>query len=345
MPIGPSHGSRGGGGDRDSRSSGGGGNLLGSIVGGVIGGMLTAGARRRRRHYREERYHHRDGGSYENEPATPSRRKPTGFLILAIITLFITFFTFSIRNGFVHSAETQNKYIATMKSDWSEYKELFDKAEEQEALADTDPTKTHFITTATFSQQKHTSYEANPTNPGIYYDFTLNNVQYYFIVYSYFDASGASHTGTTYSQFSANQADGFSSSIEVAYTVDSNGQYVSMNTGYNLENCAEYKYRLAMVEANKQLAGRVIIAIVVEILLIALFVFLFIKKLKKYKALIAQDEVAYTQKQQAEVDEAQAKAEAAQAEADSKNRICAFCGSNVPDGETSCPACGSNTFE
>ena len=103
MPIGPSHGSRGGGGSfgggsrgrgsygggsRRSGSSNDGGNFLGSLVGGMIGGMLTAGARRRYRN----RYNG-GGGSYETEPATPSRRKPLGFLVLAIITLMSIFVT------------------------------------------------------------------------------------------------------------------------------------------------------------------------------------------------------------------------------------------------------------
>ena len=135
-----------------------------------------------------------------------------------------------------------------------------------------------------------------------------------YVVYTYQDAEGHTHKGTTYSQFSANQADGLSGRIEIAYTVQ-DGQYVSMNTSYNLDNCAEYKYRLAMAETNKLMAGKVIIAIVVEVLIIALFIFLYVKKLKKYRALVKQDEEAYSQKQQAEVDMAQAQAEAAQKEA------------------------------
>lgn len=354
MPIGPSHGGRGGGGrssssggrggDGRSSSSGsrGGGNLLGSVVGGMIGGMLTAGARRR---HREHYYGNGGGGSYEHEPATPSRRRPTAFLVLAIIMAFITFFTVSIRNGFTKSAETQTNFAAIMKTDYAEYQALIGTARAQESLADTDPEKTHFITTATFSKTKYTSYKANPTTKGIYQDFTLNNVQYYFIVYTYQDESGVTHTGTTYSQFSSAQATGWDG--EIAYAkID--GQYVSMNTSYTsypIEDCAEYKYTLAIAESNKQLASRTIWVIVGEVLLIALFVTLYILKLRKYRKLVKQDEEAYAQVQQANVNEAQAKAEAAQKDADKKNRVCAFCGSTVPDGEDVCPACGSRTFE
>ena len=337
MPIGPSHGGRGGGGR--SSSSGGGGNLLGAIIGGVIGGAISS--RRRERHHHH--YHGSNDYNNYNEPATPSRRKPTAFLILAIVMAFITFFTFTIRNGFVHTAETQTSFASIMKSDYTEYKDLVDTAKAQES--NSDPEKTHFITTATFNKVKFSSYRANPNTPGIYQDFTLNNVQYYFIVYTYKDNNGQTHTGTTYSQFSAAQATGWDGEIAFA-KID--GQYVSMNTSYTataLEDCAEYQYTIAIAESNKILASRVIWFIVGEVAIIALFVFIYIKKLKKYRKLVKQDEEAYAQKQQAEVNEAQAKAETAQKEADQKNRVCAFCGSTVPDGESVCPACGSRTFE
>lgn len=361
MPIGPSHGSRGGfsGGSRSSggHSSGSrsGGSFLGSVVGGMIGGMLTAGARRRVRNQYE-------GNGPVDEPATPSRRRPTGFLVLAIIMAFITFFTVSIRNGFAHSSETHNDYVQTMKADYNEYKDIITKAQAQEAAIEAETNsaekqalidaQTHFIVKARVGNHSFSSYSSNPTMSGIYKDFNLNGVEYYFIVYEYYEKNGEStdfskkHTATTYSQFSPSQAQSYkgNSTLEIAYTIQ-DGQFVSINTNYNLEDCAEYKYELALVESNKQLASRVIIFIVVEVLLIALFVFIFIKKLKKYKLLVKQDEEAYSQKQQAEVDEAIAKAESAQKEADKKNRVCAFCGSTVPDDAISCPSCGSKTFE
>lgn len=355
MPIGPSHGSRGGsgsfgggsrsgGGSRRSSSSSDGGNFLGSLVGGVIGGMLTAGARRRYRN----RYNG-DGGSYEtNEPATPSRRKPITFLILAVVALVSIFVTFIIRNGFVHSAETHNDAVAIMKSDYEEYKDLFEKAEAQKALSDSDPSKTHFITTATFNKFKYSSYETNPSTPAAYEDCMLNGIQYYFIVYEYKDASNVTHKGTTYSQFSGSQVDGFVNGyygeIEIAYTVV-DGQYVSMNTSYKMNDCAEYKYRLAMAESNKQLASRVIWVIVAEFVILALFVFIYIKKLKKYRQLVKEDETLYQQKKQAETQEAQAKAEMAERQANQVGRVCKYCGANVPDGEETCPGCGSREFE
>ena len=106
MPIGPSHGARSGGGGSSSggrRHGGGGGNLLGSILGGVIGGVISS---------RSHRHHHHDYNDYNNnEPATPSRKKPTKYLVLAIVMLFISIFTFSIRNGFALNAEKNSDYV------------------------------------------------------------------------------------------------------------------------------------------------------------------------------------------------------------------------------------------
>jgi hypothetical protein len=349
MPIGPSHGGRGGGGGFSSsrgggsRGSSGGGNLLGALIGGMIGGAISS---RRRERYSGGGYNGND--NYPVEPATPSRGRPTAFLILAIVMACFTFFTFMIRNGFINTADKYNNTIEIMKADYEEYKDLFSKAADQKDIPNSNPDKTHFITTAKFNGIKYSSYGANPSMSAAYQDFTLNGIQYYFIVYEYKDAHNVTHKGTTYSQFSANQVDGMKNGtfgeIEIAYTVI-NGQYVSMNTNYTLENCAEYKYSLAIAESNKQLASRVIWFIVGEVVLIALFVFIYIKKLRKYHKLVKEDEIAYSQKQQAEVNEAQARAKTAQKEADQKNRVCAFCGSTVPDGEHTCPACGSRTFE
>lgn len=332
MPIGPSHGGRRGGGGFSSsrggrsRGSSGGGNFLGSLIGGMIGGAISS---RRRERYSGGGYNGND--NYPVEPATPSRRRPTVFLVLAIVMAVITFFT-------IMSAISFSNKASIMKTDYEEYKSLITTARDQESLDDSDPNKTHFIATALFSKTKYSSYNANPTTKGIYLDFTVDNVQYYFIVYTYKDESGVTHTGTTYSQFSSSQATGWDG--EIAYAkID--GQYVSMNTSYTskaIEECAEYKYTRSLVSRNIWIA-------VGGVVLFALFVTLYILKLRKYHKLVKEDEIAYSQKQQAEVNEAQAKAETAQKEADQKNRVCAFCGSTVPDDEDTCPACGSRTFE
>jgi rubrerythrin len=235
-----------------------------------------------------------------------------------------------------------------METEWaSDYKDLLDAAEKQKDLSNSDPSKTHFITTAYVSLYKTNSYGDDPVRSGAYQSFILNGVPYYFLVYEFTDHNGVKHTAQrTYAQFPGSQVSNYAgnTTLEIAYTwVD--GELVTMNTSYNLTTCADYKHALSSAEGNKILAKNTIFVIIGEVLIAALFVFIYIKKLKKYKNLVQQDEEAYTQKQQAEVSEAQAKAEVAQKEAQQKNRICAFCGSTVPDDEPNCPSCGSSTFE
>ena len=65
------------------------------------------------------------------------------------------------------SKEEYESYIATMKTDWSEYKALINSAT-------ADGNNGCYLTTATFSTYKRDYYQANPTTKGAYYDFTLN---------------------------------------------------------------------------------------------------------------------------------------------------------------------------
>ena len=134
MPIGPSHGSRGGsGGGRSfgggSRSSGGSSFSFGggrrssssshhhhhhhsssgsSLGGAIIGGLIySAFADRRRR-----RFHNRYG--YDPTPdeinSMPRRKAPTIFLILSIIIAFISMGTMSLRSMALSNA---NSYKTT----------------------------------------------------------------------------------------------------------------------------------------------------------------------------------------------------------------------------------------
>lgn len=375
MPIGPSHSGRGGSGsDGNGRSSGG--NLFGAILGGVIGGALTAGARRRRRERYYDRHHHHDHYDHDDyndydEPSTPSRRRPTRWLVLAIVFAFITFFTIAVRNGFIDNYEDSSIYAANMVEDHKEWKQHYEAAKQQQQAIDNATgtekqelikTQTHFLTTATFYNVEKTVYGDNPQGTYYYKYNTINDYVYYFIVYEYdygyYNKSGNYVTnvdkinvpkkkGRTYAHYTANNRP--NGEIEIIYFIDTDGTMYSTDIFF-IENelnpeRGEYCFKLAKAEANKILAKNTIFVIIGEVLIAALFVFIYIKKLKKYKNLVQQDEEAYTQKQQAEVSEAQAKAEVAQKEAQQKNRICAFCGSTVPDDEPNCPSCGSSTFE
>ena len=350
MPIGPSHGSRGGGSSfgGGSRSSGGsrrsssssGGNLLGSIIGGVIGGMLTAGARRRRR----EMYSGGDGGAYEAGPATPSRRRPTKYLVWAIVFAIFASITMSFRTLFVSSMKECNTYLATIEADYKDYyKPMIDTVKgnptQTEVGVSVDCGNGYYKTKATYSTTKYSYYGANPKTPAVYEDFTKDNITYYFIVYKYYDVVADDYiTGTTYTQFSPTYTT--SGTIEIAYFNDGT-DYYSMNTSYNLYTCAEYDYYEDMIESNEESAKTYLIAFIVELLIIAGLVTLYVFKLKKYKKLVKQDEELIYQKRQAETQKAQAEAQEAQIDVQRKNRFCQYCGSQIDEDTNTCTSCGA----
>ncbi len=335
MPIGPSHGARGGGfsGGSNNRSRGSSndrGSGLGSFVGGMLGAaFLTAGARRRRRRY-EERYGYNSPNDEYN--STPRRKAPTLFLVLAIITAVISAFTMTLRNGFVNSKQKYENTMAVMSQDAIEYNNLIEKAEAG--------TTNYYTTTAEFANRKFETYSDNPSSSGYYLDFILNGVSYYFIVYEYVDHTGATYKGTTYSQFSANQIQQLNGEIEISY-FDDNGDHYSINSNYVLETCAEYKYYASLAAANASSAKTFLTAFIVELLIVALFVALYILKLKKYKKLVAQDEELIMKKQQAEVDKAEAEADAAQSVAERHNRFCQYCGGQLDADSNTCTSCGA----
>ena len=80
---------------------------------------------------------------------------------------------------------------------------------------------------------------------------------------------------------------------------------------------------------------------IVELVVIALFVVLYILKLKKYRKLINQDEELILKKQQAEVDKAEAEADAAQNAAQRHNRFCQYCGGQLDADSNTCTSCGA----
>ena len=303
MPIGPSHGARGGGFSRGSDGGGSrgrsrGGSGLGSLVGHLLGAaFLTAGVKRSLRRSRQA-----SNGEYNqnDENSLPRRKAPTLFLVLAIITAVIAAFTMVFRNNAASHAEMYENQLSIMKSDWVEYKALIEKANEgghqNEGI---------YTTTASFSSTKYTSYDENPKLKGIYLDFYKDGIPYYFIVYTY-NHKGETYVGRTYTQFSASQAEGWNGKI--AYHETDEGVY-SINLNYNLETCVAYKHYPTIIAQYNDAAKNHLIAFIVELLVVALFVFLYVVKLKKHKKLVAQDEELLLKKQQAEVDKAEAEAE------------------------------------
>lgn len=355
MPIGPSHGSRGGGGRSfggggrsfggggsrrsSSRSSSGGSNLAGAIIGGLL---YSAFADRRRRHF-SRRY------GYDPTPeeinSMPRRTAPTIFLILAIVVAFFSMVTMGIRSSAVKSAESTETTISNMEKDYTNYyKPLIENA-------DAVGTNGYYKTTASFKNyygevSVFYSYGDNPTTPGAYLDFQEDGVSYYFIVYEYTDArTGEDCTGVTYTQFSANQYINLNGEIEIAYYSVAGKESYSMNTSYDIDECAEYEYYEDRAEDQRDSAKTMLIAFIVELLIIAGLVTLYVFKLKKYKKLVKQDEDLLYQKRQAETQKAQAEAQEAQIDAQRKNRFCQYCGSQIDEHTNTCSGCGARVSE
>ena len=357
MPIGPSHGSRGGGGRsfggggrsfggggnrRSSSSSSSGSNLAGAIIGGLI---YSAFADRRRRRF-SRRY------GYDPTPdeinSMPRRTAPTIFLVLAIIVAFFSFVTMSIRSSAISSAESTETTMSIMRDDYNnDYKPMIEAVKgnptQTEVGVSVDCGNGYYKTKATYSTTKHSYYHANPQEPGVYEDFTEDNITYYFIVYTYYDVvAGKETTGTTYSQFSPTQTT--SGVIEIAYFNDETEDY-SMNTSYDIDECAEYEYYEDRAENQRESAKTMLIAFIVELLIVAGLVTLYVFKLKKYRKLVKQDEDLLYQKRQAETQKAQAEAQEAQIDVQRKNRFCVYCGSQIDEHTNTCSGCGARVSE
>lgn len=341
MPVGPSHGSRGGssfsGGssfnsgssNRSNSGSSSGNSFWGAFIGGMVGGALSQ--RRRNRFYSRYGYYPED----KDIESMPKRNPPTFLLVLSIICAFICLVTFFIRQDTVSTRDAISARISIMETDWVEYKNLIDTAKLNDSSDD------YYITTAEFGNLKYTYYDDNPTAPGAYLDFTSNGISYYFIVYEYTDYDGNEYTGSTYTQFSASQIANLGGEIEIAYFSKSGSEHYSINTNYELDKCQEYVEYKRLLSSYQKSAKNLVIAIVVELAVVALFVTLYILKLKKYNTLIKQDEELLFQKKQAETAKAQAEAEVVKTEVSNKNRFCKYCGCKIEPGANSCSACGA----
>ena len=345
MPIGPSHGSRGGrssfGGSSSSSGSSrrsGGSNLGGAILGGIIYSMF---ANRRRRRYE-------NSGDGENQ--LPYRPRPTKYLVFAIIFAIFAAITMIIRSALVSTQKSYQETLDIIKTDYTEsYKPMIDAVKDYEIADGEDYVNCgngYYKTVASFKNSSgyvsvFSTYSDNPQTPGAYLDFQEDGISYYFIVYRYIDHNGDAYIGTTYTQFSASQYQNLGGEIEIAYHSKSGGERYSINTSYTTYETAEYKNYKEVVEDNKSAASIFLIVFIVELAVVALFVFLYVKKLKKYKTLVKQDEELFLQKRQAEADKATAEAEGAQIEAQRKNRFCMYCGSQIDEDTNTCSSCGA----
>lgn len=349
MPIGPSHGSRGGGssfggGSSSSGNRSSGSNLGGAILGGIIYSMF---ANRRR-----PRYEQMNGGNGENQ--LPYRPRPTKYLVFAILFAVFAAVTMVIRSALVSTQKSYQETLEIIRTDYTnDYKPMIDAVKNhslpQDAEYGDEPVDCgngYYKTIASFKNSsgyvyKFTTYSDNPTTPGAYLDFEEDGISYYFIVYRYIDHNGNAYIGTTYTQFSASQYQNLGGEIEIAYHSKAGGERYSINTSYTDYKTPEYKNYEDVVEGNKDAASIFLFIFIGEVALVVLFVLLYVKKLKKYKKLVKQDEELFLQKRQAEADKATAEAEGAQIEAQRKNRFCQYCGSQIDENTNTCTSCGA----
>lgn len=345
MPVGPSHSGRGGGGGYHGgpRPGGGYGGPHGprhephhspssSFVNGMIGGMIGASIANRRRERFVQRYGIRPND--EEFDSMPRRTKPTGFLVMAIIVAMITFFSVIIAISSNQTAKEYKQSMQIMEADWkNDYKPMLEKVGSSDFV---NGTNNYYIVEAEFSKSKFSSYYSNPSTPACYEDFSLNNIIYYFVVYKY-QFNGQEYKGTTYTSFLANQLDQLNGKIKIAI-FDNGTEHFSINTSYNLDSNAEYEYYKSNYESASKSAKGHIVPIVIEVLLIALFVTLYVLRLKKYYKLVADDEEILFQKKKAEADKATAEANEVKSRT---NRFCRYCGAKLDPNSTSCSGCGA----
>ena len=213
----------------------------------------------------------------------------------------------------------------------------------------------YYIVQATFDDTKAIEYYGdNPTKAGFYLtDYYEKGEYYYFIVYNFTyhanDTVGQSKynktwNDSTFIEFTNYGVKDLGGTIEVAYTrID--GEVWAINTSYSLERNKDYQVEkdyLADLEENRGSYVKMLVITGVVLAVIILIAVLFIKR--KYKQ-AKRDQEVKAAKDEAEIAEARANAELAEAKASKVGRSCKHCGTDVPDGDDICPACGSRQFE
>lgn len=330
MPSGPSH----------SASSSGGGSHGGSFGGGGFGGS-----------------HGGNSGGYAPRPRHPITFHWFGRPIIistgaqnTLVTLIMFFLVCALFGIFsivgyssnMEEVNKNNQLIAVYETDAVYYQNLITKAKNGE--------EGYYLTTATFDNKIYSSYDEDDyAGTGAFQYQYIGGLYYYFINYEYINNREQGMKGETYTQFTSSQIknmiSGNTGSIEIAYTYDaSEGGYVSINTSYSLKENQDYNVLKMEIENNDSGSTFLVVGIIFIIAGVGILigmVFVIRKQIKKSKEQAEIDEA----KQKAEIAEANANAERAKADANKRNRVCAYCGAPVPDGETKCPACGARHFE
>lgn len=354
MARGFSRGGRSGGGGGGGFSFGGGGSR--SSGGGFRAGFGSSGSSyNRSSDYGRSHYH-----SGPRPPRRPWRMHFFGRTVIlagpaqTLLSLLIGAFIFSMvfLFGIIGSIGNNKELTKESESMIVKYEE-YDKVYASIINNAKSGTEGYYIVDAEFKNIKYTSYGSDPTSTGYYLtDYYQNGEYYYFIVYEFEyhaqDTVGQTKTkpwnDSTFIEFTTYGVKDLGGEIEVAYTyID--GEVWAINTSYTLERNKDYQLEkdyLADLKADNKSNVKMLFIMLAVVGGIVLICVLFIKR--KYKQ-AKKEQAVQDAKNDAEIAEAKARVEIAESKASQVGRTCKYCGADVPDGDSVCPACGSRHFE
>lgn len=269
--------------------------------------------------------------------STGKQNAVLSFLAVFILALIVTFGGVWFRSEMKDELADSTALIASYEEDAKWYSEVISKAKNGESG--------YYLATATYDKTFVNYYNSYNPRDGVYADISYKNIEYYFIRYKFFnEATGKNEYGETPTMFMGDNADSWNGKIAYAWSNKYN-DYVSIVENYSLDSDIRYKdevLSLNKLKDNKKSATTfVIVATVISVALFAGLVVTIVFVVKKAKREAEINEA----KQQAELKKAQEQAEEAEARANQVGRVCAYCGSAVPDGRDNCPACGARVFK
>ena len=340
-PGGRSGGSSGGG--SRGGSSGGGFNF-----GGInLGGIFSSGPR----HDPPPRHHH-----HRRPPRGPRHMRffgrtivvTTGFQsLMSLLLIGILFFCFMFYFS-ISSMKQAKAYVDDSKQMVQKYEDGADQFLDIIEKAKSGNYENYKIVMGTYDPAKELDYSGghDPFMDGIYKCMFREGVWWYFVAYEYVDLDGEEQLDWTFTQYLRQDlpSGGFNEEIEIAIA-KINGQNWAINTDFSLDVCQEYLEEVESLESQQKVYKSAVTKVVIySVILVVVILVVVLVLVRKFKTAQKKEELEIA-KSEAEVAEAQAKAEEAERVAKTKGRVCRYCGADVPDGDETCPGCGSREFD
>ena len=300
MPVGPSHGGGGfssGGGS--SHSSGG---SFGHSIGGAI---ITAAV---------------------INNMSPKQRVKTGFIVGIIFAVFFALFGVLMVIGGI----SEIGKMSLMAQDAKEYQEIIQKANDGESgYYKLTITNIHKNSSSSNYDVFYLSGDHSFDCKAKYYT-TSNDIDYYYLDYSFNDGVHGKISAQTYACQSQSAVQGLSE-LTLAYTreYDADGSWDVIPTNYTLESNMEY---------NPNQAGTIIIGVLFVVIATGVIVGLSIGMKKKLAAM------SIDRKNDGESFSGSG-AQGSKVANEEKTKTCMYCGSVVDKSVSNCPSCGSTKFK